>query len=70
MNSMAALVATIHAASTPTHGRRIRRPIQYVAKTSAPPESGTTENNPHCPAIAFPAAIRIGSPGGYMGTIR
>src|SRR5881628_1370798 len=43
MNSIAGLVATSHAAPSPTHGRPMRRPIQYVANVSAPPASGTIQ---------------------------
>ena len=70
MNSSVGLVATIHAAATPTAGLPIRRPIAYVASTSTPPQIGTTQNMPHAPATAEKAAISSGRPGEYCGTMR
>ena len=70
MNSTVGLVATIHAAARPTTGLPIRRPMTYVANTSTPPHSGTTQNIAHCPATALNAAMSNGSPGAYCGTMR
>src|SRR5262245_37866529 len=60
MNSIVGLVATSDAAASPTHGRRRRHPIKYVANVSTPPASGTIQKIAHSPAIAFAAAMSIG----------
>src|SRR5256712_7594893 len=57
MNSIAGLVATSHAAPSPTHGRPMRRPIQDVANVSAPPASGTIQKIVQRPAIALALAL-------------
>ena len=68
MASTAGLVATSHAAASPSASESSRRPIANITHTSSAPLSGVTRNIAQCPAISFAAAIISGSPGAVTGT--
>jgi hypothetical protein len=62
MNSIVGLVATSHATAL-THGRPMRRLIQYVANVNTPPASGTIQNIGTDRRSRARSPINIGSPG-------
>src|SRR5688500_17445427 len=68
-SSTTGLVATSHPAITPPKADPSRRPSPYTAMTASPRESGTTANIAHWPPKSFAAAISMGSPDEYVGTI-